>query len=71
MQECKHISTLMEANTKLCFHEGKDLFPEDILMKHWRLNNADSNVISSRTIKVNQIHNSEMTLHNLLLYRRS
>ena len=25
MQECKPISTPMEANTKLCAHEGKDL----------------------------------------------
>lgn len=44
------------------FHEGKDLFPEDILMKHWRLNNTDRNVVSSRTIKMNQIFNSKMTL---------
>ena len=44
------------------FHQGKDLFPEDILMKHWRLNHADSNVVSSRTIKMNQILNPEMTL---------
>ena len=28
MQECKPISTLMEANAKLCAHEGKDLADE-------------------------------------------
>ena len=34
-------------------------------MKHWRPNNADSNVISSRTIKVNQIHNPKLTLDEI------
>ena len=53
------------------FHEGKDLFPEDILMKHWRLNNADSNVVSSRTIKMNQMFNPEMTLEKVETEARS
>lgn len=53
------------------FHEGKDLFPEDILMKHWRLNNADSNVVSSRTIKMNQMLNPEMTLEEVETEARS
>lgn len=43
------------------FQEGKDLFPDDILMRHWRQNNADSNVVSNRTIKLNQLFNPEMT----------
>lgn len=53
------------------FHEGKDLFPEDILMKHWRLNNADSNVVSSHTIKMNQMFNPEMTLEKVETEARS
>lgn len=53
------------------FHEGKDLFPDDILMRHWRQNNADSNVISTRTIKMNQNHNPEMTLAEVEAEARS
>ena len=53
------------------FNEGKDLFPEDILMKHWRLNNANRNVVSSRTIKMNQILNPEMTLDEVETEARS
>lgn len=44
------------------FHEGKDLFPDDILMKHWWQNNANSNVVSTRTIMMNQNYNPDMTL---------
>ena len=44
------------------FHEGEDLFPDDILMRHWRKNNADSNVISNRTIMMNQNHNPKMSM---------
>ena len=44
------------------FHEGKDLFPDDILMKNWRQNNTNSSVVSTRTILMNQKHNPEMTL---------
>lgn len=53
------------------FHEGKDLFPDDILMKHWRAKNADSNVISTRTLKMNQKHNPEMTLAEVEAEARS
>jgi hypothetical protein len=47
------------------FQQGKDLFPNDILMRHWRKNNADSNVVSTRTVKMNQNHNPEMTLEEV------
>lgn len=53
------------------FHQGKDLFPEDILMKHWRQNHADSNVVSSRTIMMNQSFNPEMTLDDVKTEARS
>lgn len=53
------------------FHEGNDLFPDDILMRHWRQNNADSNVVSTRTIKMNQNHNPEMTLSEVEAEARS
>lgn len=44
------------------FDEGRALFPEDILMKHWRRENADHSVVSNRTIRLNQKFNSDMTL---------
>lgn len=44
------------------FDEGRALFPEDILMKHWRRENADRSVVSNRTIRLNQKFNSDMTL---------
>lgn len=44
------------------FHDGKDLFPDDILMKHWKKVGWNSNVLSSRTVKMNQLFNPKMTL---------
>ena len=42
------------------FHEGKDLFPDDVLSKHWLRNDKDSDVISRRTIIMNKKHNPKM-----------
>lgn len=53
------------------FHQGRDLFPDDILMKHWLANNADSNVISTRTILMNQKHNPVMSLAEVEAEARS
>lgn len=44
------------------FHDGKDLFPDDVLMRHWRNVGWNSNVLSSRTIKMNHLFNPKMTL---------
>ena len=49
----------------------REKIPEDILMKHWRLNNANRNVVSSRTIKMNQILNPKMTLDEVETEARS
>ena len=53
------------------FDEGRTLFPEDILMKHWRRENAGSSVVSNRTIKLNQMFNPEMTLEQVEAEARS
>lgn len=53
------------------FDEGRTLFPEDILMKHWRRENADSNVVSKCTIKLNQMFNPEMNLAQVEAEARS
>ena len=39
---------------------GKILFPDDILMKHWSRENKD--IISNRTVLMNEIDNPQMTL---------
>ena len=53
------------------YHEGKDLFPDDILMGHWRQNNTGRNVVSTRTIVMNQNHNPEMTMAEVEAEARS
>lgn len=44
------------------FRDGKDLFPNDILMKHWKKVGWNSKVLSSRTVKLNHLFNPKMTL---------
>ena len=44
------------------FHNGVDLFPDDILMKHWKREGRDSKIFSNRTVKMNQLFNPNMTL---------
>ena len=44
------------------FHDGKDLFPDDILMKQWKNVGWNSKTLSSRTVKMNHLFNPKMTL---------
>lgn len=44
------------------FYNGKRLFPDDMLMQHWRRAYKDSNVISRRTVLMNKLNNPQMTL---------
>lgn len=44
------------------FHGGTDLFPEDILQKHWKKYNSNPMVLSNRTVIANKIHNRNMTV---------
>lgn len=44
------------------FHDGKDLFPDDILMKHWKNVGWNIKTLSSRTVKMNHLFNPKMTL---------
>ena len=44
------------------FHGGKDLFPDDILARHWRENYKDRSIVSKRTILMNKMFNKNMTL---------
>ena len=44
------------------FHDGKELFPDDILMEHWRNVGWESKVLSNRTVRLNHLFNPEMTL---------
>lgn len=44
------------------FNNGEALFPDDILMHHWRRWHKGSNVISNRTVLMNKIDNPKMTL---------
>lgn len=43
------------------FDNGERLFPDDILMQHWKGTYKDSNVISRRTVLMNMINNPMMT----------
>ncbi len=47
------------------FHDGKDLFPDDILMKHWKNVGWNSKTLSSRTVKLNHLFNPKMTLEEV------
>lgn len=47
------------------FHNGKDLFPDDILMKHWKNVGWNCKVLSSRTVKMNHLFNPKMTLEEV------
>lgn len=47
------------------FHNGKDLFPDDILMRHWKREGRDYNVISNRTVKMNHLWNPQMSLEEV------
>lgn len=44
------------------FNNGEALFPDDILMHHWRRWHKGSNVISNRTVLMNKIDNPKITL---------
>lgn len=44
------------------FNNGETLFPDDILVQHWRSCCKDSKVISRRTVLMNKKFNSDMTL---------
>lgn len=44
------------------FNNGEALFPDDILAQHWRRYCKGSKVISRRTVLMNKIFNSDMTL---------
>ena len=44
------------------FHDGAELFPDDILMKHWKREGRDNKVLSNRTVKMNQLFNPDITL---------
>ena len=50
--------------TRICqkFNYGAGLFPDDILMSHWKRENRDSNIVSCRTVLMNKIDNPNMTL---------
>lgn len=47
------------------FHEGESLFPDDILMKHWMREGRDSNVISSRAVRMNHLYNTPVRLEEV------
>ena len=47
------------------FHGGVDLFPDDILMNHWKAFNRDRMVLSNRTVLANQIMNSNSSVEEL------
>lgn len=44
------------------FKNGETLFPDDILVQHWRRKHKGSNVISNRTVLMNKLDNPQMTL---------
>lgn len=50
--------------TRICesFNNGAKLFPDDLLMQHWRRTYKDSNVISERTVMMNKLDNPQMTM---------
>ena len=50
--------------TRICdgFDNGAKLFPDDLLMQHWRRTYKDSNVISKRTVLMNKLDNPQMTM---------
>lgn len=47
------------------FHGGKDLFPDDILMNHWKACNRDKLVLSNRTVLANQVNNPGSSVYDL------
>ena len=47
------------------FNGGDMLFPDDILMKHWKQTNRDKKVLSNRTVRMNQLFNSNMTISQI------
>ncbi len=44
------------------FHQGVDLFPNDILTEHWKSYNLGSMVLSNRTVRLNKHFNPDMTM---------
>ena len=49
---------------RICDHfdNGRILFPDDMLTRHWRERHPDKNVISKRTVLMNKIDNPQMTM---------
>ena len=47
------------------FHGGKDLFPDDILMEHWKRENKDKKIVSEQSLKLNSKFNSKKSLGQL------
>ncbi len=60
----RHNATISK---RICenYHYGKDLFPEDILMKHWIREGRDTRVISNRTVKLNHLFNPQMKIEEV------
>lgn len=66
----RHNATI---STRICenYHNGEDLFPNDILMKHWIREGKDTRMISSRTVKMNHLFNPKMRLEEVETELRS
>ena len=47
------------------YHGGNDLFPNDILMEHWKRENRDKKVISDKTLLLNSIFNPQKEIRQL------
>ena len=57
----RHDATIAKRICK-SFNDGERLFPDDMLMQHWREVYKGSDVISNRTVLMNKLHNPQMTL---------
>lgn len=47
------------------FHRGEDLFPNDILMSHWKRENKDIKVVSEQTLRLNAKFNPQKAYEEL------
>lgn len=47
------------------YRGGSDLFPDDILMRHWKRENIDKKVISEQTLKLNALFNPSKSTEQL------
>lgn len=64
MVRFRHNGTIAK---RICsqFHDGADIFPDDILMRHWRNIGWNSNVLSYKTVKMNHLFNPQMTFEEV------